>query len=98
MSPKPAQGLRGSVWSGSKQNAHILTGCNQTVLDLLAPESSPARSFKTVIVGSLSKTALHQVSAPLAIGDCSRRGRLLPRGIDFYLFIQPLDAPPRFGG
>ena len=50
-----------------EQDAHILDRRDQVILDLLAPESSPARAFEVMIVGRISKTALDQVLAALAI-------------------------------
>lgn len=97
MLPKCSEGLRRSARPASEQNPQVLTGCNQTVLDPLTPQSSPAGCFKPVVVGSISKTALHQVPSALTIGDCSPRGRLLPRCIHFCLFIEPLDAPSPSG-
>ena len=50
-----------------QQDAHVLDGCDQVILDLLAPESSPASSLEVVIVGGIGKTHFHQVLAPFAI-------------------------------
>ena len=50
-----------------QQDAHVLDGCNQVVLDLLPPEPSPARAFEVMIVGGISKTAFHQMLSSSAI-------------------------------
>ena len=50
-----------------EQDAHILDGRDQVILDLLTPEPTPASSFEMMIVGRISKTALDQVLAPSAI-------------------------------
>jgi hypothetical protein len=44
-----------------EQDAHILDGRDQVILDLLTPEPPPARTFEVVIIGRISKTALDQV-------------------------------------
>jgi hypothetical protein len=41
-----------------EQDAHILDGRDQVILDLLTPEPPPARTFEVVIIGRISKTAL----------------------------------------
>ena len=48
-----------------EQDAHILDGRDQVILDLLSPEPlspepPPARTFEVVIIGRISKTALDQ--------------------------------------
>ncbi len=47
-----------------EQDAHILDGRDQVILDLLTPEPPPASSFEVMIVGRIGKTALDQVLAP----------------------------------
>ena len=43
-----------------EQDAHILDGRDQVILDLLTPEPPPASSFEVMIVGRIGKTALDQ--------------------------------------
>ena len=50
-----------------QQDAHVLDGCDQVILDLLAPESSPAGALKVMIVGGIGKTALDQMLPSFAI-------------------------------
>src|SRR6266536_4142380 len=46
-----------------QQDAHILDGCDQVILDLLSPESPPTSAFKVMVVG------LHrQNSLPSGVG------------------------------
>ena len=59
-----------------EQDAHILDGRDQVILDLLTPEPPPARTFEVVIIGRISKTALDQVLAPSAIAPRSATARL----------------------
>jgi hypothetical protein len=51
----------------SEQDAHVLDGGDQVILDLLAPEPSPPRPFEVMIVGGIGKALLHQLLAALAI-------------------------------
>ena len=66
-----------------EQDAHILDGRDQVILDLLTPEPPPARTFEVVIIGRIGKTALDQVLAPSAIA---------PRGatVRLYACYKPL--------
>src|SRR6266550_3513701 len=59
-----------------EQDAHILDGRDQVILDLLSPEPPPTRTFEVVIVGRISKTALDQVLAPSAIAPRGATVRL----------------------
>ena len=59
-----------------EQDAHILDGRDQAILDLLTPEPPPARTFEVVIIGRISKTALDQVLAPSAITPSGAAVRL----------------------
>ena len=59
-----------------EQDAHILDGCDQVILDLLSPEPPPTRTFEVVIIGRISKTALDQVLAPSAIAASGAAVRL----------------------
>lgn len=54
-----------------EQDAHILDGRDQVILDLLTPEPTPASSFEVMIVGRIGKTAFDQVLAPSC--DCATR-------------------------
>ena len=59
-----------------EQDAHILDGRDQVILDLLTPEPPPARTFEVMIVGRIGKTALDQVLAPSAIAPRGATVRL----------------------
>ncbi len=59
-----------------EQDAHILDGRDQVILDLLSPEPPPTRTFEVVIIGRISKTALDQVLAPSAIAASGAAVRL----------------------
>ena len=64
-----------------EQDAHVLDGRDQVILDLLTPEPPPARTFEVVIVGRISKTAFHQMLAPSAIAPRGATVRLCARYI-----------------
>ena len=53
-----------------QEDAHVLDGGDQVVLDLLAPEPLPARAFEVMIVGRISKAAFHEVLSSSAIAAC----------------------------
>src|SRR5205809_3617147 len=59
-----------------EQDAHILDGRDQVILDLLTPEPPPARTFEMMVVSRISKTALDQVLAPSAIAPRGTTVRL----------------------
>ena len=59
-----------------EQDAHILDGRDQVILELLTPEPPPARTLEVVIIGRISKTALDQVLAPSAIAPRGATVRL----------------------
>ena len=50
-----------------QQDAHILDGGDQVILDLLSPETPPAGAFEVVVIGGIGKTRFHQVLTPFAI-------------------------------
>ena len=55
---------------------HILAGSNEAVLDLLVPESAPARAFGPVAVGGLREAAFQEVTSPSVITPGLRAGGL----------------------
>ena len=50
-----------------QENAHVLDGGDQVILDLLAPEASPARAFEVMIVSRIGKALLHHLLAAFTI-------------------------------
>jgi hypothetical protein len=52
-----------------QQQADVLDGGDQPVLNLHPPESSPPGPFETVMVGRVGKAGLGQVLATLAISS-----------------------------
>jgi hypothetical protein len=50
-----------------QQDAHVLDGSDQVILDLLSPESPPASALKVMVVSRISKALFHQVLAASAI-------------------------------
>ena len=60
----------------AQEDAHVLDGGDQVVLDLLAPEPSPARAFKVMIVGGVSKASFCAQRCWLPSMRCCRRLRL----------------------
>jgi hypothetical protein len=64
-----------------QQDAHVLDCRDQVILDLLSPESSPARPFEVMIIGGIGKASLHQVLASFAVASRSSTVRLSVRYI-----------------
>ena len=62
-----------------QQDAHVLNGSDQVILDLLSPESSPAGALEVMVVGGIGKTALHQMVSPFAIASRRNAVRLSTR-------------------
>jgi len=52
----------------AQKDTDVLAGCDQVVLDLLAPEAAPARVFEVVIIGRVGEAAFHEVATPAPIG------------------------------
>jgi hypothetical protein len=44
-----------------QQDAHVLDRGNQVILNLLSPESSPARALEVMIIGRVSKALFHEL-------------------------------------
>ena len=59
-----------------EQDAHILDGRDQVILDLLTPESPPVCAFEVVIVSRISKTTLHQMLRAFPIAPSGATVRL----------------------
>jgi len=70
-----------------EQDAHILDGRDQVILDLLTPEPPPARTFEVVIIGRISKTALDQVLASFEESPGTGQSRVLTQRL-INTFIQ----------
>src|ERR1035437_9484946 len=60
------------------QDLHVLAGRDEPVLDLLAPQPTPAGTFEPMAVGGLRETAFHQVTTPAVIAPGCRTGGLRP--------------------
>jgi hypothetical protein len=80
-----------------EQDAHILDGRDQVILDLLSPEPPPTRTFEVVIVSGIGKTALHQMVPPFAIAPRGAAMRLRTRYIQGRLFFMSLHSASMVG-
>ena len=69
-----------------QQDAHVLDCRDQVILDLLPPESAPARTFEVMIVGRVGKARFHELlpalsiparGATVSLSACQIKGRLL---------------------
>jgi hypothetical protein len=64
-----------------EQDAQVLDGRDQVILDLLSPEPPPTRPLEMMIVCRISKTAFHQVMTSFAVTSCRRAVSLSARYI-----------------
>ena len=62
-----------------QQDAHVLDGGDQVILDLLPPESSPARPFEVMIVGRIGKARFHELLPASSIPARGAAVSLAPR-------------------
>jgi len=67
------------------QDAHVLDGCDQVILDLLAPESPPTRALEVMVVGRIGKARFYELLPPLSIA--SRRRAMATSRASWYLCL-----------
>ena len=77
-----------------EEDAQVLDGGDQIILDLLPPEPSPARPFEVMIVGRISKTSLHELLAASAIAPRRAAVGLRTCYIQERLFFVPVHSAP----
>ena len=77
---------------GLHEDLHILAGSNEPVMDLLAPESAPARAFGPVAVGGLRETAFQEVTSPSVITPGLHAGGLRAGTLHKFVFAVSGDA------
>lgn len=63
-----------------EEDAQVLDGGDEIILDLLAPEPPPPGTLEVMVIGGIGKALLHELLAPLAIasGPCSHNSAPLP--------------------
>ena len=74
------------------EQAQVLRGGNEPVLDLLPAQSAPARPLEVMHVGRLRKAALHHMRPPLATGLRRPAVRLAPRPLQEFLLGMALEG------
>src|SRR2546423_5549054 len=79
------------------QDAEVLAGSDEMVLNLLTPEAAPARAFETMRVGSIGKTAFDQMLASATISQGCLALALSPSLFHFWLTIKTLNPPATLG-
>ena len=77
-----------------QQDAHVLDGRDQVILNLLSPESPPARALKVMIVGRIGKALFHQLLAAFAAPPRRATVCLRPCYIEGGLFFMSLERAP----
>ena len=75
-----------------------MTGSNQVILDLLPPESAPTGSLEAMAIGSIGKTAFHEMLPTTTILSGRRTVGLRPQPIQLCLTLKTLNAPARLAG
>ena len=77
-----------------EQDAHVLDRGDQVILNLLAPESSPARALEVMIVGRVSKTLFHELLSALSIPSRRATVGLFARYIQGPLVLMSFERAP----
>ena len=80
-----------------KQDAYILNGSDQIILDLLAPESAPSGTFEAVMIGRIGKTAFHDPFSSLSISKGRSAARLFSAALNQLMAFMPLEGAGGFG-
>ena len=62
-----------------QQDADVLDGCDQVILDLLPPESSPARTFEVMVISRIGKARFHELLPASSIPARGAAVSLAPR-------------------
>ena len=80
-----------------EQDADVLAGCDEVILDRLPPQPAPAGAFEAMVVGAIGKASLHEMLAPPPVAPGGEAGSLGAGALQPLMIAMPMDGAPALG-